>query len=69
MVGLGHDPGMVQTAQTKLKQFEALKVFRWLPVVPIIQDRAKRSGPYLEYVLCGFGPYVPSPPPHHVMCT
>ena len=60
MVGLGHDPGMAQTVQTKVKQLEALKVFRWLPLVPIIQDRMKRSGQYLEYVLCGFGPDAPS---------
>jgi len=58
LVGCGHDPSVVQAGQTKLRLFEAIKSFRWHPLVPVAQARS-RTKHYVEYVLVGSGPDCP----------
>ena len=66
LVGVGHDPTVVTVLVTKLKaQAENIKLFQWLPLIPIVQPKKTNSaaaGSYLEYMLIGFGPDYKSSP-------
>ena len=69
LVGVGHDPAVVSALQGKLKsRSDNIKQFKWLPLVPVVQPKARvRGSACVEYLLVGYGPHAQSPVVPHFL--